>query len=79
MTVIVKEDELPRNEWKLARVVKAHKSSDGLVRKVTLQLGNPRLGEKGERLGKPTILDRPIQKLVVLIERRDPTSVSESL
>lgn len=64
--VIVKEEELPRNEWKLARVLKVHENDDGLVRRVTIQIGERKLGKGGERLNKPSIVERPIQKLVIL-------------
>ena len=66
--VIVKEEEVPRNEWKLAKVLEVHKDDDGLVRKTTIQIGERRLGKGGERLSKPSIVQRPIQKLVVLVE-----------
>ena len=66
--VIVKDDNIPRNEWKLARVVEAREEDDGLVRKVNIQIGQSNLGKKGERLTQPSFLDRPVQKLVVLVE-----------
>lgn len=67
--VIMKEGEIPRNEWRLARVIKVFKDDDGLVRKATIRMGDRELGKKGERLTKPTIVERPIQKLVVLLSR----------
>lgn len=66
--VILKEEDVPRNEWKLARVVEAHEDDDGLVRKVTIQTGDRKLGKGGERLVQPSIIQRPIQKLVVLVK-----------
>lgn len=66
--VIVKEEEIHRNEWKLARVLGVHEDDDGLVRRATLQMGERKLGKSGERLCKPSIIERPIQKLVVLVE-----------
>lgn len=68
--VIVKEDNVPRNEWKLARIVETSEDDDGLVRKVKLQMGQSNLGRKGERLKQPSILERPVQKLVVLVESK---------
>lgn len=62
--VIVKEEGISRNEWRLGRVLDACKDDDGQVRKVTLQIGNRKLGKEGSRL----ILERPIHKLVVLAE-----------
>lgn len=66
--VILKEEDVPRNEWKLARVVETHEDDDGLVRKVTIQTGDRKLGKGGERLVQPSIIQRPIQKLVVLLK-----------
>ena len=56
--VLVKDVELPRNQWPLARVTKTFPDEeDGLVRKVQLQIST----SKSE-------LQRPIQKLVLLVE-----------
>ncbi|CAI5682991.1 unnamed protein product [Oreochromis niloticus] len=66
--VIVKEEGIPRSEWKLGRVLDVCKDEDGLVRKARIQLGNRKLSKEGERLNKPSTLERPIHKLVVLIE-----------
>lgn len=66
--VIVKEEEIPRNEWRLGRVLDVCKDGDGLVRKATVQLGNKNLGKDGKRLTSSSILERPIHKLVVLVE-----------
>lgn len=67
--VIVKEEEIPRNEWRLARVIEVCKADDGLVRKVIIQIGDRKLGKRGERLTKPSIIERPVQKLVVLVAK----------
>ena len=66
--IVIVQEDAPRNEWKLARVLDVCKSDDGLVRKATIQIGDRRLGKGGERLGKPSVVERPIQKLVVLVE-----------
>lgn len=66
--VIVKDENTPRNEWPLAKVVEAKEDDDGLVRKVKLKVGQKKLGPKGERLTQPSFLERPVQKLVVLAE-----------
>ena len=56
--VLVKDEDLPRNQWPLARVTKTFPDNkDGLVRKVQLQIST----SKSE-------LQRPIQKLVLLVE-----------
>ena len=66
--VLLKEDSTPRNVWKLARVVEASEDDDGLVRKVKVQVGTRDLGKKGEHLKQVSVLERPVQKLVVLVE-----------
>lgn len=66
--MIVKDDNIPRNEWKLAKVVEANKDDDGLVRKVKIQMGQRELGGKGERLKQLSFLERREQKLVVLVK-----------
>ncbi|KAK3727737.1 hypothetical protein QZH41_005196 [Actinostola sp. cb2023] len=45
--VIMKEQDTPRNTWKLARVIEAYEDEDGLVRKVKLAVGNPQLTQDG--------------------------------
>lgn len=66
--VIVKEEELPRNEWRLGQVLDVCADEDWLVRKAKIQIGNRKLGKKGQRLTNPSILERPIHTLVVGIE-----------
>ncbi len=56
--VLVKEEGLPRNKWRVARVINTHPSNDGMVRSVTV-----RLTPSG------TELMRSINKLVLLIEK----------
>jgi hypothetical protein len=50
-----------RGDWRIARVEEVFPSSDGLVRKVQV-----RVGAKGST--SSTTLDRPVSKLVVLLE-----------
>ena len=52
----MKEKDLPRNEWKLGRIVSTSESKDGLVRKVELAAG----------AGQHTY-ERPIHNLVLLV------------
>lgn len=47
--VIVKDDNLPRNRWQLARVVQTYASDDGLVRKVKVVVADPPIDEHGKR------------------------------
>ena len=66
--VMMHENDLPRNEWRLGRVADTITDSDGLVRRVKVCLGDRNLGKKGERLGKKSVLERSVQKLVLLLE-----------
>ncbi|XP_029922895.1 uncharacterized protein LOC115370126 [Myripristis murdjan] len=66
--VIIKEDTLPRNEWHLGRVVQTAEGSDGLVRRVKVQVGQRKSAKEKDFPSKPSIIERPIQKLVLLLE-----------
>jgi len=65
--VLLKEVDLPRNRWQLARVVEAEPDSDGLVRKVKVAVASRNLDKLGRRVKPTSILERPIQKLVLLV------------
>ena len=65
--VIIKDENAARNQWQLARVVAAYPSNDGCVRKVQLALGNRSMDNAGKRKNPLRILERPVQKLVVLL------------
>ncbi|KAG7510021.1 hypothetical protein JOB18_011341 [Solea senegalensis] len=65
--VMEKMDDLPRNEWRLAWVMDTVVDKDGLVRKVKLRFGG-RKTEKGQCSGKHSIMERPVLKLVLLLE-----------
>ncbi|XP_067279675.1 uncharacterized protein [Pseudorasbora parva] len=67
--VVMDTDEtLPRNEWRLGRIIDTVTSQDGLVRKVTIALGDKKLNKKGGRVNKVSKVERPAQKLVLLLE-----------
>lgn len=64
--VIVMDENLPKNRWKLARVQEAFPSDDGLVRKVKMAIATESLDDSG-RPTKPIVyLERPVQKLILL-------------
>ena len=65
--VIIKNDNLPRNQWQLAPVVQTYPCDDGLARKVKLAVADSSLDRPGSRIRPPSFLDRPIQKLVLLM------------
>ncbi|KAL6471732.1 hypothetical protein MHYP_G00203820 [Metynnis hypsauchen] len=66
--VIIKDDNLPRNHWQLGRVVETVQESDGLVRRVKVQVGERKPHRKQDPHSKPSVIERPIQKLVLLLE-----------
>ena len=65
--VISKEDEGPRNQWPLAKVVEVYPSEDGYVRKVRILKADGELDNQGRQQKPPSLLDRPIHKLVLLL------------
>ena len=69
--VILSDNNLPRNRWQLARVVKTNQNKDGHVRTVRLVIGDSSLSSDGKRTGGITYLDRPVHKLVLLITKED--------
>ncbi|XP_067950302.1 uncharacterized protein [Watersipora subatra] len=64
--VLLTENDKPRNQWQIAVVEEVHPGTDGLVRNVTIRLGNKHLDCKGIPLATAVYLRRPIQKLVLL-------------
>ncbi|KAI3351066.1 hypothetical protein L3Q82_005633 [Scortum barcoo] len=67
--VILKAEDVHRNEWRMGNVSGTIAGNDGLVRRVKVCLGDKQLAKKGERLGKLLEVERPVQKLVLLLER----------
>ena len=65
---MVLEDNLPRGKWQLARVIDIYPDTDGHVRKVKLAMSDKNLDNKGRRAGLASFLERPIQKLILLVE-----------
>ena len=66
--VIVKDPNLPRNQWKLARVSETMPGEDGHVRKVSLAIADPLLDCQGKRTKAVTYVERPVHNLVLLVE-----------
>ena len=67
--VLMKDDEdVPRNQWQLSQVIEAHQSADGHVRTVKLAVADCTLDSKGRRTKCCKSLERPVQKLVLLLE-----------
>ena len=67
--VIIKGDDgFPRNKWQLARITETHQSAVGHVRTVKLAIADSTLDNKGRRIKPLKVLERPVQKLVLLQE-----------
>ena len=66
--VIVKDESLPRDAWPLARASAVYSSADGQIRKVQVALADSCLDSKGKRTGQLRYFDRPIHKLVRLMQ-----------
>ena len=71
--VILTEDNVPSNKWKLARVEETFPCVDGMVRKVKLAIGDTELDRKGKRVHPQTYLERPVHKLILLMENPENT------
>ena len=65
--VMVKDETAPRGDWKMGQVTETIPGEDGLVRNTKVEMANRRLDRHGRRLSEPTVLTRPIQKLVLLV------------
>ncbi|CAB4023470.1 uncharacterized protein LOC113666921, partial [Paramuricea clavata] len=65
--VVVNDEDLPRNQWKLARVAETFPSDDALVRKVKLAMADSTLDSRGRRKRPISYLNRPVHKLVLLL------------
>ena len=53
--MLVKDIDLPRNQWPLGRIVRANPDDDGLVRRVKVKT-------------QSSVLERSVHKLVLLVE-----------
>ena len=66
--VMLKDENVPRNLWRLARVQDVFPSKDCLIRKVKLAMAISSLDKQGRRIGGTRYLERPIHKLVLIME-----------
>ena len=61
--VVIKDENIYRNQWARGKVVECYKSKDGHVRSVKILLGNRKEAKLSDRYSH-----RPVSKLVKLIE-----------
>ena len=66
--VVLKEENVPRNMWKLGRIASVNVGADQYVRSVKILMGDSNLDKFGRRINKSCYLERPIHKIVVLVE-----------
>ena len=66
--VLLKTDFMTQNHWPMCKVVGTNSDDKGVVRSVKLLLGNS--GNKDDKY----ILERPITKIVLLLEAEDVDS-----
>ena len=69
--VIMKDESIIRNHWPFAIVEEVFASKDGRVRKVKIPVADKGLDNKGRRSKAVSYLERPIHKLVLLLETQD--------
>lgn len=70
--VILKDDSVPRNCWKLARVETTYPDADGYVRKVKVAVADQSQDVKGKRMGATvSYLERPIHGLILLMSHKE--------
>ena len=66
--VLIADQGIPRNQWSMGRVFEVSKGNDGLVRRVKLHVGSRNIDNKGRHKDELSVLERPIQKLILLLE-----------
>ena len=63
-----KAKHAPRNQWTLCKIIKTNSDNQGIARSVTLLLG---IDDNNNR---KRILERPISKLILILEANDMDS-----
>ena len=58
-----------RNNWKLGRASNIYSDETDLVGSVELIIGDASLDSRAKRLRVPTVLKRPIHKLILLVAK----------
>jgi len=64
--VLMKEEDTPPSKWPLGRVAAVNKGPDGLVRTVSIMI-SARKKVAGVFQMATTLLERPVQKLCILL------------
>jgi hypothetical protein len=66
--VLIVDSDIPRCQWRLGKVVETFCGSDNLVRKIKVLVGEPGLSNTGKRTSTHKYLERPINKVILLLE-----------
>ena len=69
--VIIKDDDQPRGQWQLGRIVETYPSSDGLVRSVKVITATSALDKTGKPMRSRSEIKGPVHKLVLLLKGSD--------
>ena len=69
--VILGDNDTPRNQWQLAKVINTNSDADGRVRSARLKVGDRTPNSNGQPVTQASYLDRPIQKMVLLVPKED--------
>ena len=67
--VMVVEGEQPRGQWPMAIVEEVYKSDDGIIRRAKVRVAHKELDKEGKEMTWPAVLERPVQKLVLVAEK----------
>ncbi|XP_067950522.1 uncharacterized protein [Watersipora subatra] len=65
--VLIIDENQPRNLWSTGKIVALHFGADSRVRKATVMLATPDLDAKGKPIDNRKVIDRPVQKLILLV------------
>ena len=76
--IIVRDENIPRNQWSLGRIESVMPSKDGLVRSVSVRIADDHIDKNGKRTSKQIELQRPVHKLVLLLENETGASPPKS-
>ena len=68
--IVLLRDSIVRNKWQMAIILKTYKDDKGIVRSVQLKIGNS--NNDGN-----SILDRPVNKLVLLVESNETHKIQD--
>ena len=76
--VLLCNENIPRNQWSLGRIENIMPLKDGLVRNVSVRIADDHIDKNGKRTSKQIELQRPVHKLVLLLENETGASPPKS-